>query len=235
MTTGPSGNVARRASAKLVQALLKADCAEALNPTQTCVGVASGMSMLAAGLGESKSARPEWVFLQLEFNEAARMQIITALLALSKRVKAGETAASFHHAGQVLARYCRAYLSPESYVVLSASKPVIAGFRSCEGMQQGGRFVSSARSNLKCEVNLLSMLSARPGRWHETVRDVPGPALSMARARGSLVSARGSRPNDSDCVFFNAGFDRVTDNEPVARLRASAAAAARLWGHSDVI
>jgi hypothetical protein len=86
----------------------------------------------------------------------------------------------------------------------------------------------------KCEVESkvrgqsIAMLSTRPERWIETIRDVPGPTLSATRARSSLVSARGSRPNDR--IFFHAGFDRVTDNEPVARLRDYAGAAAPASG-----
>ena len=78
-----AGNVARRASARLIQVMLKDELAEALYPA---VGVSSGIGALSCGLRLSMEAYPSWSLIKTDkpnaFNENKRARAIQACLDL---------------------------------------------------------------------------------------------------------------------------------------------------------
>jgi hypothetical protein len=136
-----AGNTARRATARCVQAALKAELGEALYPTQAAVGVPSGISALAFGLRAAMETHPDWLLVKTDkpnaFNEIKRAEAIKACLDLA-RSQGGQPPVAAR-AGMILGRAQFLYNSPKSLIVWAGPQatPTVAPFRSEEGIQQG--------------------------------------------------------------------------------------------------
>jgi hypothetical protein len=139
-----AGNTARRATARFLQATVKVELGEALYPTQTAVGVASGISALVFGLRAGMEAHPDWLLAKTDkpnaFNEVKRAKAIKACIDLA-RSRGGQPPIAAR-AGMILGRAQFLYNSPKSLIVLAGPRtasntPTVADFRSEEGIQQG--------------------------------------------------------------------------------------------------